>query len=73
MLVTEYLAPSRQVIKERIDERFEGIEAQADAQTLHRQINEANKRHGFFKGAISLNDIRICVAAAVKLEHEIEL
>ena len=46
--------------------------AKADHEKLHRLVNDLNKQKGVFKGSVGLNDIRICIKAALSLDHELK-
>jgi len=46
--------------------------AKADHEKLHRLVNELNKQKEVFKGSVGLNDIRICIKAALSLDHELK-
>ncbi len=47
--------------------------ATANYETLHSQINRLNKDSQFFKGAIGLHDIKLCVEAASDVSGEMEI
>ena len=46
--------------------------SKADHEKLHRLVNELNEHKGIFKGSVGLNDIRICIKAALNLKHELK-
>lgn len=47
--------------------------ATANYETLHSQINRLNKDSQFFKGAIGLHDMKLCVEAASDVSGEMEI
>jgi hypothetical protein len=47
--------------------------ARANYETLHSQINRLNKESQFFKGAIGLHDMKLCVEAASDVSGEMEI
>lgn len=46
--------------------------SKANAEELHKQINQLNKEQGFYKANIGINDIRIFVEAAKEVPIEIQ-
>ena len=45
--------------------------ANADSLELHKAVVEINKKRGYFKGNVGLNDIRICIQAAKEISYDI--